>query len=117
MTTLESTTAIGLASASISTADDVVVAAPLVARALPLVVARLIDRYPSAPAGMVEHHVRAAAARVTSEARIHDYLAILIERAASASLRTLLCGGTLARPSNQMSPMDGVPVPADWSAR
>jgi hypothetical protein len=63
-----------------------VVLTPLVARVLPTLTAHLLERHPTVPAEVVEHHVHAAAVRLTREARIHDYLAILIERTASESL-------------------------------
>jgi len=73
---------------AIPLADDVaLVLDPFVARTLPLVTARLRERHPSVSAEVVEHHVNLAAARLTKEARIHDYLPILIERTASGSLR------------------------------
>jgi hypothetical protein len=49
--------------------------------------ARLCDRHPGVPAEIVEHHVKRAAVQLTGEARIPDYLPILIERRASESLR------------------------------
>ena len=59
---------------------------PMVARALPVITARLRTRHPMVPAEVVEHHVSVAATRLMRQARIHDYLAILIERTASVSL-------------------------------
>ena len=72
-----------------SAAEDgaLVVDAPLVAHVLPVVTARLCDRHPGVPAEIVEHHVKRAAVQLTGEARIPDYLPILIERRASESLR------------------------------
>ncbi|MGZ4710183.1 MAG: three-helix bundle dimerization domain-containing protein [Acidimicrobiales bacterium] len=58
----------------------------MVARALPVITTRLRARHPAVPAEVVEHHVSAAAARLIRQARIPDYLPILIERTASSSL-------------------------------
>ncbi len=60
--------------------------APSVARALTLLTARLRERHPTVPAQIVERCVNDAACRLMDEARIHDYLPILIERRARASL-------------------------------
>jgi len=60
------------------------------ARALPRVTARLRERHPTVPATVIERHVNAAIALLSREARIHDYLPILIERTAAASLARLL---------------------------
>ena len=60
--------------------------APVVVRVLPLITLRLSERHPAIPTAVVDRHVRAAAILLTSEARIHDFLPILIERRASASL-------------------------------
>ena len=69
-------------------ADEVVPAVDaFVARTLPIVTARLRERYPSMPAELVAQHVNAAAVRLANQARIHDYLSILIERTASESIR------------------------------
>ena len=88
MTTLESPHPDTAGADAIPLADDLhLVVGPLVARALPLVTARLRERHPSVPAEIVKHHVHLAAVRLTSEARIQDYLPILIERTASGSLR------------------------------
>ena len=88
MTTLDSPHLDPPGADAIPLADDLVLAVgPLVARMLPLVTARLRERHASVPPEVVEHHVNVAAARLTSEARIHDYLPILIERTASGSLR------------------------------
>lgn len=59
---------------------------PTVARSLPLVAARLGERHPETPVEVVLDHVQAAAAALSREARIQDFLPILIERMASASL-------------------------------
>ena len=67
-------------------ARPAVAVVPMVARALPVITARLRARHPMVSAEVVEHHVSVAAARLMRQARIHDYLAILIERTASASL-------------------------------
>lgn len=66
--------------------DPSVVGVPIVARALPVITARLRARHPAVPAVVLERHVSAAAARLIREARIFDYLPILIERTAAASL-------------------------------
>ncbi len=50
---------------------------------------RLLERYPAVPAEVVMHHVNAAAARLTREARIPDFLPILIERMAATWLARL----------------------------
>ena len=63
------------------------VLAPAVAKALPVVAATLCERYSGLAAATVERHVHAAALELTDHARIHDYLPILIERRAAASLR------------------------------
>ena len=59
---------------------------PTVARSLPQVAAHLRERHPDAPVEVVIDHVQAAAAVLSREARIQDFLPILIERMASASL-------------------------------
>ena len=61
--------------------------APAVAKGLPLVAATLCERFSGLAAATVERHVHAAAVELTDHARIHDYLPILIERRAAASLR------------------------------
>ena len=63
-----------------------VLLSPTVARSLPLVAARLSERHPELPVEVVIDHVQAAAAVLSREARIQDFLPILIERMASASL-------------------------------
>ena len=87
MTTTRSGSRAAAESATISReAGIAVVVAPVVAKALPVVTGRLRERYPGLSAEIVEHHVNVAAVRLTGDARIHDYLPILIEPNASTSL-------------------------------
>jgi hypothetical protein len=66
--------------------DPTALVAPAVVKAVPLIAARLRERHPEVPVEVVDQHVEAAALRLVREARIHDFLVILIERSASTSL-------------------------------
>ena len=73
-----------------SSEGGAVAVAPVLARALPVMTARLQARHPALPAEVVEHHVHLAAVRLIRQARIEDFLPILIERSASTSLARLV---------------------------
>ena len=64
---------------------------PMVTRSLPHVAARLSERHPGTPVEVVIDHVQVAAVALSREARIQDFLPILIERMASASLARRSC--------------------------
>jgi hypothetical protein len=91
--------------------DRDVVVVPIVARALPVMTARLRARYPAVPGVVVERHISVAAAHFLRQSRIHDFLPILIERRASASLAGCVhrvwvngCAGPEASPDNPPEP-------------
>ncbi len=60
---------------------------PILARALPIIEADLARRYPRVPVERVQHHLSQASTRA-AQARVRDFLPILVERWAEKSLRT-----------------------------
>lgn len=62
---------------------------PAVRRALPEIAARVRRRHPAASAEVVQRSIDSAM-RQFQDARVRDYLPILIERVASAALRNEL---------------------------